>query len=508
VRKETNMYDYIVVGAGSAGCVLANRLTEDPENSVLLLEAGGNDDAEEIHNPAKFIDLLGTAVDWVYFTEEEPHLNNRKIYWPRGKVLGGSSSTNFMGYVRGNRHDYDRWQELGNKGWSYADVLPYFKKIENYEGKASDYRGRGGPLTVTDVPSINPLTSAFIKAGEELGWLRNDDFNGASQEGFGTFQFTIGQGRRQSTAVGYLHPAESRPNLTIWTDTLVTRLLFEGTHAVGIAYLKKDGVEKQVRANKEVILSGGAINSPQLLMLSGVGPADQLQALDIPMVADVPGVGSNLQDHPRLDTYYTTKPSFSQFGKAPEGLAFIKTQQDLPEPDIQLLAAPFFLNLPRVPPGKGYTVIIALVSPQSRGRLMLRSSDPTVHPALFANYLANQEDLQKLVKGIKLVQRLNHTKALAPFYEGDAHPGRQIQSDKEITEYICNNVDTLNHQVGTCKMGHDEMAVVDDQLHVRGIEGLRVVDASIMPTIPNANTNAPTIMIAEKGADLIAHHVQ
>jgi choline dehydrogenase len=505
VRKETNMYDYSIVGAGSAGCVLANRLTEDPETSVLVLEAGGNDDLPAIHDPAATTTLRQSAVDWAYSTEEEPHLNNRKISVPRGKVLGGSSSINFMVYVRGNRADYDQWQALGNQGWSYADVLPYFKKIENYEGRASDYRSRGGPLTVTNLPSINPLTEAFIEAGEELGWLRNDDPNGASQEGFGTFQLTIGQGKRQSTAVGYLHPAQSRPNLTVWTQTLTTRVLFEGTRAVGVAYLK-DGVEHQVRVKKEVILSGGVINSPQLLLLSGVGPSDQLQALAIPVVADVPGVGHHLQDHLGIEMYFKTKPSFTQFGTISEGVAFVKTQPGLAEPDIELMLSPFFLF--PVAPGNGYSVTIVLVTPQSQGHVTLRSTDPTKPPAIYANYLAHETDQQKLINGIKLARRLSQTTSLAHFTDVEALPGSQAQSEREILEYVREHARSIDHFIGSCKMGHDDLAVVDDQLRVHGVEGLRVVDASIMPTTVRGNTNAPTIMIAEKGADLIAHHVQ
>ena len=407
------MYDYIIVGAGSAGCVLANRLTENLETSVLILEAGGNDDLPAIHDATAAPSLLHTAVDWAYFTEEEPHLKHRKIYHPRGKVLGGSSSTNFMTYARGNQHDYDDWQELGNKGWSYADVLPYFKKAENWESGTSDYRGVGGPINVTDPSSINPLTEAFIEAGVELGWPRNNDYNGASQGGFGFHQSTVHHGKRSSTADGYLHPAENRPNLVVWMNTLVTRVLFEGTRAVGIAYLK-DGKEQQERVKKEVILSGGVFNSPQTLLLSGVGPADQLQALDIRVVSHVPGVGHNLQDHPGFDMFFATKPSFTHHGNEPGGIAFMKTQPDLP----------------------------------------------------------------------------------------------QVQSDAQIVEFLRENVRTISHPVGTCKMGHDEMAVVDEQLRVRGVEGLRVVDASIMPIIPHGNTNAPTIMIAEKVADMIAHNVQ
>ncbi len=513
-KKEKNMYDYIIVGVGSAGCVLANRLTEDPETSVLVLEAGGNDDdVPEIHNPADAPKLLQSAVDWAYFTEEEPYLNHRKIYWPRGKVLGGSSSTNFMAYVRGHRHDYDHWQELGNEGWSYNEILPYFKKAEHYEGGASEYRGREGPLTVIDLPAINqaiglpainPLTSAFLEACGELGWSRNDDYNGASQEGFGTLQFTIRQGQRQSTAVAYLHPVMSRPNLTVWTQTLVTRILFEGTHAVGVAYLK-DGVEQQERVKKEVILSSGAINSPQTLLLSGVGPADQLRELGIKVVADLAGVGSNLQDHPNVPVYDTTKPSFSQFGHAvaAEGNAFVKTQQNLLEPNIQILFLPYFY-----PPetGNGYTHLIILGTLQSRGHVTLRSTDPTQHPAIYANYLSSETDLQALVEGVKLARRLGHAKAFAPFYEGDAYAGPQIQSEKEIIEYIRSHVQPMYHPGGTCKMGHDDLAVVDEQLHVRGVEGLRVVDASIMPTLPNGNINAAVIMIAEKAADLLSGH--
>jgi choline dehydrogenase len=411
-------------------------------------------------------------------------------------------------YVRGNRSDFDHWQELGNTGWSYADVLPYFKRAENYERGASDYRGSGGPITISDAPSSNPLTQAFLEAGVELGWSRNDDYNGATQEGFGLLQSTIGQGKRSSTATGYLHPVENRSNLTVWTQTLVTRILFEGTRAVGVAYRKEDAEHQvlAVLAKQEVILSGGAINSPHLLMLSGIGPADLLQSLDIRVVADLPGVGQNLQDHPGLPTYYKTKPSFSQFANYPETMAFVKTRPDLLKPDIQLIGGPGYF--PPHGTGSGFSIATVLVSVQSRGHVTLRSPDPTQPPAISANYLSAEADLQALVDGVKLVRRLVQTQAYAPFYEMEDTPGPHIQSDEQIVEFLRTTVQTIFHPVGTCKMGHDAMAVVDEQLRVHGIEGLRIVDASIMPTIPGGNTNAPTIMIAEKIADLITHNTK
>ncbi len=497
------MYDYLIVGAGSAGCVLANRLTEDPEISVLIIEAGDNDDNPTIHDdPNAFFTLLGTAVDWAYMTEEEPSLNNRKLPWPRGKVLGGSSSLNATLYVRGNRADYDHWQEQGNAGWSYNDVLPYFKKAQSRSMGSSDYTGREGPLTVTDVSPINPLTEAFLAAGEELGWPRTDDYNGASQEGFGPLQLTLRQGKRASAATSYLHPARSRPNLTVWTNTLVTRVLFEGKRAVGLTY-SKDGVEQQVRANKEVILCGGVINSPQTLLLSGVGPADQLRELGIHVVADLPGVGKNLQDHVCLPQYFITKPSFTELGQGPEGVAYIKSRPDLSEADMTLCMYPCISMPMPVKEKYAYTIILGLTQSQSRGYLTLRSTNPREYPEIFANYLEDSTDLERLVEGVKIVRRINQTQALASFYGGPGQPGLQVQSDAEIIEYIRDNAQTFFHPGGTCKMGHDEMAVVDEQLRVHGVEGLRVVDASIMPTIVNGNTNAPTIMIAEKASDLI-----
>jgi len=523
------MYDYVVVGAGSAGCVLAERLTEDAATSVLLLEAGPADEAQEIHIPVTFSRLFKSAIDWTYYTEEEPHLNNRKLYWPRGKVLGGSSSINAMIYIRGNHYDYERWRDAGNEGWGYSAVLPYFKKAENQERGASEYHGVGGPLNVMDRPYTNPLSEAFIEAGVELGWPQRDDFNGATQEGFGNYQVTQRQGRRHSAAVGYLHPALGRSNLTVHTQALVTRILFEGTRAIGIAYLK-NGTEQQVRVNKEVILSGGAVNSPQILLLSGVGPADQLRALDIHVVADLPGVGGNLQDHPFVSVCNTSTQPISLFDiEKPENLqeylehqrgpftsnvgeagAFIRTRPDLPEPDIQYHFAPvFYINHGLTPVEQhGYTIGPTLVTPQSRGHLALRSTDPTEHPAIHANYLASEADVQALVEGVKIARRLGQTKAFASFHDVETLPGPQVQSDKEITAYLRSTVETLYHPVGTCKMGHDPLAVVDEQLRVHGIEGLRVIDASIMPTIINGNTNAPTIMIAEMAADMLRQQTQ
>ncbi len=521
------MYDYVIVGAGSAGCVLANRLTEDPQTTVLLLEAGGPDDAQEIHIPVAFSKLFQSALDWTYYTEPEPQLLNRKLYWPRGKMLGGSSSINAMIYIRGNRYDYDHWSELGNYGWSYDEVLPYFKKAENAERGPSEYHGIGGPLNVMERPHTGALSHAFVQAGVELGYPANDDFNGPSQEGFGVYQVTQKMGRRHSAAVGYLHPALSRSNLTLETQALATKLLFDGSRAVGIAYLR-DGVEQEVRVNKEVILSGGAVNSPQLLLLSGVGPADQLRSLNIPVVADLPGVGENLQDHLFISVCYASTQSNSLFGvetmenlqeymefqrgpltsNVAESGAFLKTSPDQPEPNLQYHFAPVaYVNHGLTPPeGHGYTLGPTLVTPRSRGRLTLHSADPSQHPAIFANYLSDEADMRVLVEGTKFARRLAHTKAFAPFHDVETLPGPQIQSDEDIISYIRRTAETIYHPVGTCKMGSDSLAVVDEQLRVRGIEGVRVVDASIMPTVVNGNTNAPTIMIAEKASDLIKGH--
>ncbi len=517
-------FDYIIIGAGSAGCVLANRLTANGRHRVLLLEAGSEDKKQEIHIPAAFSKLFKTGVDWNYATEPEFEMDHRTMYWPRGKVLGGCSSINAMIYIRGNALDYDCWSELGNPGWSYAEVLPYFKKAENREGQASPYHGAGGPLNVADLRDPNPLSRAFLQAAQECGYALNPDFNGATQDGFGLYQVTQKNGRRHSTVAAYLKPARSRPNLKVQVHALATGILFEGLRAVGVRYTQ-NGQLKQVRAAREVILAGGAINSPQLLMLSGIGPAAELNQLGLHLVLDLPGVGQNLQDHLTSGPVYACSQPVSlaqaeKLGQVAKFLfqgkgmltsnvaeagGFIKTKPDLQMPDIQFHFAPaYFVDHGFYPlKGDGFTVGATLLHPLSRGCVRLKSADPTAAPAIFAHYAADHEDMESLVRGAQVARQIAHSAALAPYLKAEFLPRSGLPETEAVREMIRQFSITLYHPVGTCKMGSDPLAVVDAQLRVHGLEGLRVVDASIMPLIPGGNTNAPTIMIAEKGADMI-----
>ncbi|HEY3566659.1 MAG TPA: choline dehydrogenase [Thermoanaerobaculia bacterium] len=516
------MVDYIIVGAGSAGCVLANRLTEDPDVKVLLLEAGGPDKKQEVHIPAAFSKLFKGPCDWAFHTEPQENLGSRKLYWPRGKMLGGSSSMNAMIYIRGHRKDFDRWRDLGNEGWGFADVLPYFKKAEHQERGASEYHGTGGPLNVADQRSINPLSHAFLAAAGELGFPGNDDFNGAEQEGFGFYQVTQKGGKRCSAAAAYLKPALRRPNLTVHTQAQATRLILERNRAVGVEYVR-NGRAEQARAGREVILSGGAIQSPQLLMLSGLGPAESLESVGISPVIDLPGVGQNLQDHLFVSIAYACNrpislasaesiPNIAKylfFRKGPltsnvaEAGGFIRLDSSLPAPDLQFHFGPvYYLNHGFTrPEGHGFSIGPTLIRGESRGRITLRSSDPFEPPAIQPRYLDSQADLRTLVEGVKLACELAHTKAFAD-YRGAA-VCETLSTAEGITEYIRNTVETIYHPAGTCKMGNDPLAVVDAQLRVRGVEGLRVVDASVMPELVGGNPNAVVIMLAEKAADAI-----
>ena len=521
---KSKTYDYIIVGAGSAGCVLAARLTEDLRTRVLLLEAGGAGGAKEIRIPAAFSKLFKTGVDWNYATEPEPHLHERRLYWPRGKVVGGSSAINAMIYIRGNRADFDLWRDLGNAGWGFAEVLPYFKKSENQERGASEYHGVGGPVNVADPRYVNPLTRAFLAAAGEIGIAHNPDFNGEVQDGAALYQVTQKNGARWSAADGYLKPARERGNLTVVTAAHATRVLLEGKRAVGVAFLR-DGVPEEARADGEVILAGGTVNSPQLLMLSGIGPADELKAAGISAIQDLPGVGKNLQDHPMVSVGYLCTQKISLDGaetlgnllrwllwkngplasNVAEAGLFLRTRVGLGVPDLQLLFGPAYYRGHGLVRRKEHCFGFGptLITPESRGDISLRSANPLDPPAIRANYLSTDADLRTMIAGVRLARRLAHAKAFDAFRGEELHPGAAMESDAEISEFLRNELETLYHPVGTCKMGVDALAVVDARLRVRGIEGLRVVDASIMPRVPAGNTNAPVIMIAEKAAEMI-----
>jgi len=521
--------DYIVVGAGSAGCVLAARLSEDPSTRVLLLEAGNRDTNPWIHIPVGYFKIMhNPATDWCYRTEPEPALNGRSLDWPRGKMLGGSSSMNGLLYVRGQPQDFDQWRQLGNAGWSFDDVLPYFIRAEDQERGASEWHGTGGPQAVSDMRVRRDVCDAFIAGAEEIGIPRNDDINGAQQEGTGYFQLTARNGRRCSTAVGYLRPARRRPNLRIVTRAQVHGLRFEGRRAVGVRYAVGPDVH-EVRARAEVVLCAGAIGSPQILQLSGVGPAELLERHGIEPVHHLAGVGENLQDHLQIRSVYRcTRPTLNDevnnpFRKALIGLeyllrrtgpmsmgasqvyVFARTRAELETPDIQF----HFQPLSADKPGEGlhrfsaFTASVCQLRPESRGRIRIKHPDPYAYPAIEPNYLATVTDRAAAVAGLRMTRAIAGSRAMRPFVAEELLPGPAARTDEELLEAARNIAQTIYHPTGTCAMGQGPHAVVDERLRVHGVGGLRVVDASVMPVITSGNTNAPTIMIAEKAADMI-----
>ncbi|MBP8294689.1 MAG: choline dehydrogenase [Burkholderiales bacterium] len=530
VTADAPEFDYVIVGAGSAGCVLANRLTADGRHRVLLLEAGPEDRSLWIHLPIGYGKTMWHPVyNWRHYTEPDPGMHNRKIYWPCGRGLGGSSSINGLIFIRGQPQDYERWAAAGNTGWGWKDVLPYFIKSEGNQRGASALHGGDGPLAASDIGAPHPLVEAFIAGANSVGVPRNDDFNGATQEGVGYFQLTTRGGWRCSTATAYLKPARKRPNLRVETNAHATGLRLEGKRAVGVRY-SQHGVLREVRAAREVIVAAGALHSPQLLQLSGIGPAAHLQEKGIPVAHDLPGVGANLQDHLQARMIFqcrqpvTTNDQLrSIFGRAKIGLQWLLFKSGplaiginqgglfcraLPEsatPDIQFHFATLSADMAggKVHPFSGFTMSVCQLRPTSRGTVLVKSRDPLEPAAMQPNYLSTDLDRRTAVAGLKVVRAIAHSDAMRDFTLAEYKPGPGVTSDGELLEFVRENGATIFHPSGTCRMGIDAGAVVDPQLRVHGIAGLRVVDCSIMPTLVSGNTNWPVVMIAEKAAAMM-----